>query len=395
MSRRFARFALTALVAAHAVIGLDMLFDSSLRRGEFADRSDPVRYQAIAQKDGRPWQDFEVEYPPVLVTVVEAIDTGDFDSFLSRLILLQVAADIACGLLLLKGWGHRAAVSYLVLSMPLLPILYTKLDFLAVLAALLAVLLVRHGRERAGGVTLAVATFTKLWTVALAPLLLVRARWRTLATAAAVGGAGLVGWVAFAGVDGPIQVATFRGARGWQLESFPANLLLLFQDPAVRHESGAWRVGNMPGALGLLLVAVGLGLALAAALLARSVIRRVDTDFDEFGTPAAVAIAGLLVSATLFSPQFMIWLVPFAAIAAAQGDRTTERLTFVAVLLTVFEMVLFDAHRNDGFVPQVLLWGRNLTVGAVAVAGLRSLRGMARAAIPQRPSWSPEASFAG
>src|SRR5207248_2976313 len=68
----------------------------------------------------------------------------------------------------------------------------------------------------------------KLWA---APLILVAAAagrsWRRVVIAAAAFGAAvLVVWLALSGTDGPIQVLTFRHAKGWEIETIPGLVMV-------------------------------------------------------------------------------------------------------------------------------------------------------------------------
>jgi len=57
-----------------------------------------------------------------------------------------------------------------------------------------------------------------------------------------------VAWLVWGGPDGPSQVLTFRGAKGWQVESI-IGLFFHVSDPSGSHpEAGAWRTAaEMPG----------------------------------------------------------------------------------------------------------------------------------------------------
>jgi hypothetical protein len=111
---------------------------------------------------------------------------------------------------------------------------------------------------------------------------------------------------------------------------------------------------------------------------------------DEWGTAAATVVAALLVGSTLLSPQFLIWLVPWVAIAARDGDGTTERLGLAAILTTILAMSLYNASHSDAVGAQCLYWIRNAMLVGLVVAGVRRLR--AQAGVVARPS--PSAALA-
>src|SRR5262249_59951482 len=166
-----------------------------------------------------------------------------------------------------------AAIAYLVLGLPFLlyPFLYLRLDLLSVFLAILGIALVRRRHQYAGGATLAVACFAKLWPVVLVPVLIVRRAWRALGAFIAVGVAGTVVWVAWGGVDGPVDVLTFRGAKGWEFESTVGALVRTVGGVSPRIHEGAFRVGDMTAMVsGALMLALVAGVAAAWILAARA-----------------------------------------------------------------------------------------------------------------------------
>src|SRR5262249_24603318 len=143
---------------------------------------DARRFHKIASFEGRPYRDFEVEYPPVMVAAIEVTDGGRFRSPTVRFMWPQLVVDLAIAAVVAWGWGRRAGIAYLVLGLPFLlyPFLYLRLDLLSVFLAVLGIALVRRRHQYAGGAALAIACFAKLWPVVLIPVLVVRRAWRGL-----------------------------------------------------------------------------------------------------------------------------------------------------------------------------------------------------------------------
>lgn len=365
-SNRVPPLFLFALVAVHVVAAAALLRDPGVKTPDYAATSDAARYHEIATSPGRPYRDFEVEYPPLAYLGLDAIDTGDFDSTLNVLIVTQLLADLGIVGLLLWNWGSRAAASYLIIAAPILATVLTKFDLVSVLLALLAVSLVSRSRDGPGGVALAASVFVKLWPVVLTPWLLVKRRWRAMAWTLAGGFVGLVLWVWLGDIDGPRQVLTFRGAEGWHVESIPAQLALLGGAGDMRFEAGSWRVGAPPSWVGVLL-------AVAALAFAWWVWNQ-SREREDIGLPATVSVAALLVLSTVLSEQFIVWLVPWAAIAGAAGYRRIERLTLVAVVVTVVLQVFIDEPSSDTTVAQIGYGLRNLVLVAIVIVGTLRLR---------------------
>ena len=336
---------------------------------------DAIRFHNIAISEGRPYRDFEVEYPPVMLAAIEAIDGGDVRSTTVRLMWSQLVLDIAIAVAVVWGWGRRAGIAYLVLGLPFLlyPFLYLRLDLLSVFLAVLGVALVRRRQPALGGAALAIACFAKLWPVVLVPMLIVRRAWWALGAFVGVGTAGLAAWVAWSGTDGPVQVVTLRGAKGWEFESTVGAVVRSVGNVTPRIESGAWRVGDVGDVTrNLLTLAV-----VAAAALVWVVASRAQPNGPRVldGLAPVAAIVAFLVLSPLLSPQFLAWLLPFAAIAAVYGEQLVAGLTFVVIALSVALLALLTELIHGETLSLVVLAARNVVLLALlAVLAVRLVR---------------------
>ncbi len=220
---------------------------------------DARRYEAILATHGTPYRDFEVEYPPVTLGLVRVLGSGidvsgidpvagEFDGdlgLLTRLAVVQLGFELGAAALLAWAWNRRTGIAYLILGTPFLffPFPYVRIDLFAVFLAVLALSLMRKGLDRTGGVALAVAALAKLWPLVLAPLLVITDKRRSLVSWAITMAVGLALWLAFFGPSGFAQVATFRGSKGWQIESIPGIFFHMADHGASHVEQGAWRTG--------------------------------------------------------------------------------------------------------------------------------------------------------
>lgn len=334
---------------------------------------DVRRYHRIATRPGTPYTDFAVEYPPITLAAIEALDGGAVRPSAVRIMWTQVALDGLIALLLAWGWGRRAALAYLVLGLAFVwyPFLYLRLDLLSVALAVAGLALVRRRRPVAGGATLAAACFAKIWPIALVPGLVVRRSWRGLVAFAAVGVGGAVAWVRWAGFEGPVQVLTFRGAKGWQVESTIGAVVHVFAGADAHMQRGAARIGAVPGSLRLGLPLLGV-LATVGVWWLLGRIPDPATHVVDGVAPVAV-VAAVLVFATLLSPQYVSWLLPFAAIAAAEGERRVAGLTAAVALLSTLGLFLVSEvnHGDPGAMAVVLVRnGALLALLGVAVGRL-------------------------
>ncbi len=81
---------------------------------------DVIRFHNIEISDGRPYRDFEVEYPPVMLAAIEAVDGGNVRSTTVRLMWSQLVVDLAIAAVVAWAWGRRAGIAYLVIGLPFL-----------------------------------------------------------------------------------------------------------------------------------------------------------------------------------------------------------------------------------------------------------------------------------
>jgi hypothetical protein len=345
---------------------------------------DVRRYHRIATRKGVPYRDFEVEYPPLTLAAIEALNGHNVRESTVNLMWSQLVLDVAIAAIVGWAWGRRALVAYLVLGLAFLwyPFLYLRLDLLSVLLAVSALALVKKRHSIAGGAGLAVACFAKLWPFVLAPRLLAKGQRAGLAAFAFVGAAGLALWVGLTGTGGPEQVLTFRGADGWQIESTIGSMVHSFGSAPARIEQGAMRAGIVPDFARLGLPVLGLvlvGLVWWLAVRSRSTEDRVLDGLAPLG-----AVTALLVTATILSPQYVSWLLPFAAIAWAGGERAVTRLTAAAAFLSTLGLDLVKELNGGQPFPAVVVLVRNGVLLALLVVVIARIVEIGR--VRSRPS---------
>jgi len=335
---------------------------------------DARRYHQIAEHAGTPYRDFQVEFPPVTLGFIELVNGSSHGTTTDRLGIASLALDLVVVGLLAWGWGRRVVLAYLVLGLPflLLPFVYFRADLLSVALALGGLALVRRDRERAGGVLLALAVFAKLWPLALLPVLVYQRRWRALAASVVTGAIGGVAWIAWTGTSGIMQVLTFRHAHGWQIESMVGGILRLFVNDPTRVESGAVRVGTAPWWASPLL---GIVLVASVAWLWRRAerCRRLGHEVGD-GVVALTAVGIFVLCSPLFSPQYLVWFVPFAAICWATGSRSFPALVGIVIVLTMLLVAGYSDLTDGRLAAELLLVARNFAVLAVVAAGFVATR---------------------
>ena len=372
MDRRRWAVLFAALVAVRVVAVPIALAERATDGRRTVLQGDVRRYHKIASAHGTPYRDFMVEYPPVTLAAIELLDGTTVRGFTVRLMWSQFLLDVGIALLVLWGWGRKASLAYLVLGLPFLlyPFVYLRLDLLSVALAVGGLALVRRRRPAWGGSALAAACFAKVWPVLLAPSLPVRRSLRGTATFVAAGIVGVGVWLLWAGTDGPVQVLTLRGARGWEVESTVGALLRTVGAQAVHGERGAWRVGVVPG-WARIAMPCGFLLATAAVWWTASRVRPLSRGVLDGLAPLA-AIGAFLVLSPIISPQYLCWLLPFAAIAWAHGERIAGWLTLGLVALSTVDLLLIKELVDGQALPQAMVLARNmLLLGFVGYSGAR------------------------
>ena len=307
----------------------------------------------------------------------------------------MLACDLLSALLLHRRFGIRSSAVYLLVGLPLVPMGLLRLDLLTTTLALVAVTLAwggGHGtaNNNSGsrqvvvglvvGAAIASAAAIKLWpALILIPLWMLGQR-RAATTAAVLGGGLAALWLVWAGVGfEPIdQVLSLRGATGWHVEStggLITTLAAAFDGEPLQPmlELNAYRVGTISE------TATSLGrVATVGALLLLSLQARVSVSGNADPAVAlAVVMAGtlglLLASAPLFSPQFVLWLTPWVAMAAATPaeGRPWANPLWLAAAMCILTGAVLAAYGPSGVADPLaasLLLFRNATMAVLPVA---------------------------
>jgi hypothetical protein len=353
------------LLTAHVVIAAIEMAHSG------RDLPDFVRYYEIATAPGRPYLDYPVEHPPITVLVFKtlAATTSNRHGFAFALVALNLCADLAIVVALWWAWGLGAVVFHLAVMWPMLAIVVDRVDLLSTAAATAGVALWTRQWRASSGLAFAVGAGFKLWPLPLSVVLLTdgdaRRRWLG-AWALAAGYATLaIVWIAIARLDGIWQVLTFRSARGWQIEGTVGSVLRLFGDSSLRLESGSWRIGMIPSALAIALFLLATPLAAAASASGGRT--------GLVGTGWIASIGLLLLCSPLFSAQYIIWLVPGAAIAWLEGERIAAALVAATVLLTGIFMRTYGAVLAGATPAVLLVIARNVVLFVAVGVALKAL----------------------
>ena len=341
------------------------------------DRVDEViaRYDRVATSPVRPYLYFPVEWMPVQTGLVLLMGGGGTAATAAKVAGVAFVAQAAVAAALAYGWGRRRAAIGLLIGLPIVAVSSARIDLVAVALAAWAFALARRRLDGAAGATLAVGILSGFWVVLLAPFALIGRRPIFAWLGAAVLVVGGAGWFLYGGPDGPMQVLSYRGATGWDVQSTIGAVLDASTSMATFVEGGIERIGYAsPLARGAILAVV-----VITTLFAWWRHRRPGA--DPAGVALTVTAAALAVSPT-FDPVWVAWLVPWAAVVAG-GDRGRAGAAWLAVVLT--GVIVVVGGEDGRSVTAWLVLARAGILLGVALAGLRRPPAPADAASEREP----------
>jgi uncharacterized membrane protein len=248
---------------------------------------------------------------------------------------------VALGALVIAG--PRAAALAAVAPLALGSVVVSRFDLWPAALTLLALAAALRGRRTTSGLLIGTAFAAKLWPVLLVPVVGIwiartaggRAAARWLATAAATAAAWFLPFV----VLSPAGVAhSFHAqlARPLQLESLGAASLIAVHHVAgtTLHVVSSFGSQNVtgPGTRAAAIATTVAGLLVLAAIYVA--FARSDADVDDLLRYSAAVVAVAVAFGKVFSPQFLIWLIPLVLIIRGRRSSVAVPLLFAALVLT-------------------------------------------------------------
>jgi hypothetical protein len=366
------------------------------RRGQIVDTGLYRSYAARVLDGQVPYRDFSLVYPPGALApfLVTEIGRPSEAAYLFRFEWLMAAC--ALGMLVAADAVLRAAESTLktrtsalvaigVSPLALGSVILSRFDLWPALLTVSALAGLVFGRYRLAGAALGAAVAAKVYPVAALPVMLAYA-WHRDGRAAALRLAGLAAGV-FAAIVVPFAAMAPAGTvhslaiqieRPLEFESLGAALLL-----AAHHAIGlklgvVWDYGSANlGGTRAALVANLFAVVEAGGLvwLWRRSAQRVATA-GQLVTGVAASVALLLAFGKVFSPQYLVWLLPLVPLVEPRLRRRAVLLLLVACALTQgWYPRHFYALTRMGAPESWLLLARDLVVVALAILLARAPAG--------------------
>jgi hypothetical protein len=315
-----------------------------------------------------PYSDFAFEYPPLALVpmwLAGLADAGSYASYDVSFAVVMLAAALAVMLLAAALARERAlTAAWIVALAPLVTgaVVRTHFDLVPVALLLGALLALTRRRPTLGFALLGVGAMTKLFPALLVP---VAAAWLI---ASGHGREAVRGFIAFAAVvvavslpflgRGYTDAYRYQLERPVQIESTPASVLFALGGsdvtggpsvPDAYKSNGL--VGGSADAVQALFTVLLVGvLALVVALVVRG-----PPSEDSLLLGSLAALLAFAAVGKVLSPQFLIWLVPFAALAWTRSERVLALLLGATVLLTQVEFPARYTSLVDEHTPVILL----------------------------------------
>ena len=368
--------------------------------GLYLDKAGAI-YRGLA-----PYRDFPLEYPPfALVPMVLPLVVWPFGPpslttyawlFAGQMAVLLVALALVVGRIVrirgtrsidlgelaidLSAEQRRVGIRLLMLAGGASLALTWRFDLFPVLLATVGLWAALEYRPVAAGAAIGAGILAKLFPLVLAPALavawLVPRDWFRLARFAQFTGVVLIGgmlpFVALAGYDAFAFVG-YQAERGLQIESVGGGLVLLWglitgEPVSLFSPFSAWEVSGTLTDVLLALTPVALLGGLGAVALLGWQRAGAEAARDGAVPPATIvtlatgAILVLVLTSKVFSIQYVVWLVPFAALLPGRQFW----LAAAAVALTIpIHPVLYEALVDQEPLPILILNLRNALLTAL------------------------------
>jgi hypothetical protein len=345
-----------------------------------------------------PYRDFRPEYPPAaLVTflIPAALHGLGYPRVFELLMGLCLIGGVLC---VLAVAGRRAAALAALSPLLLGSVVIQRFDLWPAALAVAAIAALLRGKPAWSAIALGTGFAAKLWPAALAPLLFVHL-WRTRGRRAACTWLGValataaVWFVPFAIIaPGGLGHSFYRQLfRPMQIESTGSAVLLavhhLFGKPMFSDSSfGSQNLNGWGSHTGGIVMSV---LEIAALVAVYWTFMRGEASHRRLAIGCVAVVAALIAFGKVFSPQFLIWLIPLAPLVRSWLARGLFLASLVLTQLyfprDYWNLVISFAQRESA---ELLL--RDLAVVALFCTLTWSLarteRTQPRAAEPHDPS---------
>ncbi len=301
-------------------------------------------------KHGVPYRDFGFEYPPLALLPIwlPSVAGGSLETwFAVEMLLFALVAQE----MLRRMAGPRAAWLWVLMPVAVGAQVRTHFDLAPVAVLLGALWCLGSERPRWGFALLGVGTLVKLFPVLLAPVAFAWLWGRGRYDEARDGllwcfGVIAVGVLPFLVMGGLPSMLRFHLDRPIQIESTPASLLFGLGGSYVTGTDAHpddFRSNGLDGGHAGLILALCTLLMVTVIVVAILLAAR-NGSFDHLVACTVLVLLAFVGLGKVLSPQYMIWLAPFAILLAHQRNHAAALWLLAALLLT---QTWFPGHYFD------------------------------------------------
>jgi uncharacterized membrane protein len=297
-----------------------------------------------------PYVDFGFEYPPLAAIALwlAGLPGRDEATYAVSFAVLMAGCALVGQQLAARLAGDRRAGLTVAWLLALAPVVIgasvrTHFDALPIALALGGLLAVAHDRPGLGFALLGLGTMTKLFPGLLAVVAVVWLVGRGERRAALRGAAIFAAVVVLVSLPlagaGYVDSFTFHLERPVQIESTPATVLFALggsQVTGTNLRPDRFKSNGLDGGEARLVAAL-FAAALVLALVAVVALAGRGGDVRHLVLTGFAALLAFVALGKVLSPQYVIWLAPFAALAWVWGQRSVAALTAAAIVLTHVE----------------------------------------------------------
>jgi uncharacterized membrane protein len=370
------RAAIVAVALVAAVWGL--LHVAWYDHGQIVDYGVYQHYgYSVVHDHAVPYRDFALEYPPGALPVFIVPSFAAVSQYQHVFQLLMAICLVAAVLAVFSIAGPRAALATALAPLALGSVILSRFDLWPAALAVLGLAAVLRGRRLASALLVGTAVAAKFWPILLVPLVAVwiarsaggRAAGRWLGVTAATVAAWFLPFLVLS-PHGVAHAFHEQFARPLQLESLGAAVLIAIHHLAgtTLHMQGSFGSLNVtgPGTHAAAIAATGITVLVLAALYVA--YGRSDADEDDLLRFSAAVVAVTIAFGKVFSPQFLIWLLPLVPLVRGLRGAVATGLLYVSLVLTQiwFPHRYWDLAYHFAAAPSVELLLRDLTVVGLA-----------------------------
>jgi hypothetical protein len=346
---------------------------------DVAMQGDVSVYQGVANdlfKGALPYRDHVLEYPPYAIPIFLLPRIFGEGNYLIAFLSLAFVADwLVKALVLLIGFGQSKTVRALFpvmlysAAVPFIHFFYLqRYDIWPALLCLIAIWLFCSGRYLTSGVAFSFGIGIKLYPIVFVPPLMVLAlrqgKGRDFIAGLVLGLFPVVllsFWLPW------WEFAAFQTNRGLQVESLYASLLWLGQLIGVANVDwsyvnkwyeveGPLATAVLPWARGVFLIGVGGSTTIAIWIAFR--LQKIDA--PTISRLLLIPLLAFVAWNPVLSPQYMIWLLPLAALASLEGSLWAPCAICLATVLTPIFYPSSDYGVGLSLMETLVLLIRNL-----------------------------------